>query len=154
MPARAARRRSAGMRSGWESRFGAVPLLDQEALLACSVYVDLNLIRAGKADTPEASEYTSRPAEKVGRRPRSLTIWFSSMPADQISAVARTSERGYAAGGASNGREGGAPRATETDQCDQSGGLAAVVIQHAAEPLVAFNVTGASANFRAMVEVL
>ena len=54
-----ARRRSAGMRSGWESRFGAVPLLDQEALLACSGYVDLNPIRAGKADTPAASEYTS-----------------------------------------------------------------------------------------------
>ena len=47
------------MRSGWESRFGAVPLLDEEALLACSVYVDLNPVRAGKADTPEASEYTS-----------------------------------------------------------------------------------------------
>ena len=52
------------MRSGWESRFGAVPLLDEEALLACSVYVDLNPIRAGKADTPEVSEYTSRPAKK------------------------------------------------------------------------------------------
>ena len=43
----------------WESRFGAVPLLDEEALLACSVYVDPNPIRAGKADTPEASEYAS-----------------------------------------------------------------------------------------------
>lgn len=43
----------------WEERFKCVPLLDEEAILACSMYVDLNPIRAGKADTPEASRYTS-----------------------------------------------------------------------------------------------
>ena len=35
------------------------PLLDEPAILACSMYVDLNLIRAGMASTPETSKYTS-----------------------------------------------------------------------------------------------
>jgi hypothetical protein len=43
----------------WESRSSSVPRLDEEAILACSLYVDLNPIRAAKADTPESSPYTS-----------------------------------------------------------------------------------------------
>ncbi|MEM7478319.1 MAG: hypothetical protein AAF483_25330 [Planctomycetota bacterium] len=43
----------------WESRFKAVKLLDEAALLACSAYVDLNPIRAQMAKTLEKSEYTS-----------------------------------------------------------------------------------------------
>ena len=43
----------------FEERFKATRLLDDEALLACSMYVNLNPIRAGKVERPEESQYTS-----------------------------------------------------------------------------------------------
>ena len=43
----------------FESRFKSVAVVDEESLLAISVYIDLNPVAAKVADTPETSGYTS-----------------------------------------------------------------------------------------------
>lgn len=53
----------------WEGRFKSQALLDEQAVLAAMVYVDLNPIRAQMADTPEASDYTSVAERMAGLEP-------------------------------------------------------------------------------------
>ena len=43
----------------WEARFGSRELLDDAAVLTCSLYVDLNQVRAGMADSLENSQHSA-----------------------------------------------------------------------------------------------
>jgi len=62
----------------FQGRYRAVRILDEETLLACAAYVDLNPIRAAMAETLETSEYTS-----VQRRIESLKQLTSSTPSNE-----------------------------------------------------------------------
>ena len=69
-----------GLGRFWQSRFKAVRILDEETLLACAAYVDLNPIRAALAETLEQSDYTS-----VQRRIAALKLNVSNLEESQTS---------------------------------------------------------------------
>ncbi len=63
----------------WESRYRAVRLLDDTALLACAAYVDLNPIRAGIAESLPASNHTS-----IQRRLQALVATTAAKPSSAL----------------------------------------------------------------------
>ena len=75
----------------WQGRFKSVKLCDEAAILACSVYVDLNPIRAGLATTPEESDFTSAQRRienlqraEVGRERQVASTRSDSAPDDWL----------------------------------------------------------------------
>ena len=75
----------------WEERFVSQALLDDPAVLGCMVYIDLNPVRAGLAQTPEDSDHTSiqqrledhfgEPVKQDPSRPRLLPLAGPHEPA-------------------------------------------------------------------------
>ena len=57
--ARLANREDDGRGTFWEARFKSIAILDEEALLTTLAYVDMNVMAAGMAKTPEESAHPS-----------------------------------------------------------------------------------------------
>lgn len=109
-------------------RFGCEPIESLAQLLTCSIYVDLNLVRAGVALTPETSEYTSaydRIAARLRRqqaaavhpdsRAADADAWLSPIYLDERASTYR-SPRQAAAANSLLAAEGGTPPARASDK--------------------------------------
>ena len=67
----------------FEGRYKSIAILDEEALLTTLAYVDLNLVAANMAKTPEDSEYTSVKARVDHCREQGTLAAVVDQPADR-----------------------------------------------------------------------
>ena len=67
----------------FEGRFKSIAILDEEALLTTLAYVDLNLVAANMAKTPEESEHTSGKARVDHCREQGTLAAVVDQPADR-----------------------------------------------------------------------
>ena len=72
--ARAANEEDGSSGRFWAGRFKSVALLDEAAMLACSVYVDLNPIRAGAPEESASTSGCDRIRSMAGRCDRSTPL--------------------------------------------------------------------------------
>lgn len=78
----------------WEGRFKAQAITDEAGLLACSMYVDLNPIRAAMAATPEQSIHTSaydRIKALEGSTIQSAAVDLVAIETEEAGRIIRTS---------------------------------------------------------------
>ncbi|WP_372718531.1 transposase [Novipirellula sp.] len=71
----------------WEGRFKAQRIVDETGLLACSMYVDLNPVRAAMADSPDHSPHTSaydRIEAGKGKQINSAAFDLKPIPSEQV----------------------------------------------------------------------
>lgn len=89
----------------WEGRFECRELLDEAATVACMVYVDLNSIRAGVADTPEESDYTSiQERIQVFQKERMITAFAQDVSLEDDKIIRPVEEHEASPTTASNSR--------------------------------------------------
>ena len=70
----------------WEGRFKAQRIVDEAGLLACSMYVDLNPVRAALAELPEETPHTSaydRIAAEKGKVIESAAFALVALPTEE-----------------------------------------------------------------------
>ncbi len=75
----------------WEARFKSIRVVGACAILATLIYVDLNVIRAAMAQTPETSDYTSA-QERIQHRQASQRAPKPPPPARDATPIPLTSE--------------------------------------------------------------
>jgi REP element-mobilizing transposase RayT len=78
----------------WEGRYKSQRIVDETALLACSVYVDLNPIRACIAETPETSEFTAAFERIAARQQTAASVAESALQADDVGPTRQVYQRG------------------------------------------------------------